>query len=106
MIGPKVIGMPSDESSGILDWVLPPIIGDKRATSETRHRPEWWPKHFDKRWFGERVAVMDIPPYKPPYRRHIRVKAWVCAGPNYVLHCTIIAELDLDERSLEVNINR
>lgn len=92
--------------TGLVERVLSPIIGDKRANSETRHRPKWWPRDFDKRGFDERVAVMDIPPYKPPYRRHIRVKAWVCAGSNYILSAHVIAELDLDERSLEVDFYR
>lgn len=93
-------------SESVIERFLAPIIGDKRANSETRHRPKWWPRHFDKRWLGERVTIMDIPPYKPPHRRHIRVKGWICAGPNYILHLTVLAELDLDERSLEVDVNR
>lgn len=88
----------------VTERLLEPFIGDKRANSKTRHRPKWWPRNFDKRWLGERVAIMDIPPYKPPYRRHIRVKGWICAGPDYIFHRCIIAELDLDERTLEVDI--
>jgi hypothetical protein len=86
--------------------VIDAVLGDKRANSETRHRPRWWPTHFDRRWLGERVAVMDIPPYKPPFRRYIRIKAWVCTGPQYILSAHVIAELDLDERRLEVDIYR
>jgi len=82
------------------------LLGDKRGTSETRHRPRWWPRDFDCRWLGERLAVMDQPPYKPPYRRHIRIKAWVCAGPEYILSAHLIAELDLDERTLDVEVYR
>lgn len=82
---------------------LAPIIGDKRASSETRHRPKWWPKHFDKRWLDERVAVMDLPPYKPPYRRYIKLKAWVSTDR---FHRVAIAEVDLDERSFEVDVYR
>lgn len=82
------------------------LLGDKRHNSTTRHRPKWCPKHFDKRWLGERIAVMDIPPYKPPYRRHTRLKAWVCAGPNYILHLTVIAEIDLDERTIDIDVSR
>jgi hypothetical protein len=82
------------------------LLGDKRANSETRHRPRWWPRDFDRRWLGDRLAVMDIPPYKPPYRRHIRIKAWVCAGPGYIIHLVVIAELDLDRGTLDVEVYR
>jgi|GEM_PF-3320285 len=44
---------------------------------------------------------MDIAPYKPPYRRHIKAKAWVCTSV-FTRHA--ILEADLDERTLEVNI--
>jgi len=86
--------------------VVGAILGDKRANSETRHRPRWWPRDFDCRWLNERLAVMDIPPHKPPYRRHIRIKAWVCAGPRHILLAHLIVELDLDERTLDMEVYR
>lgn len=82
------------------------VLGEKVGGSGTRHRPTWLPKRFDKRWLGERIAVMTLPPYKPPYRRHICIKAWVCAGPDYILHANLIAEIDIDERSLGVEVYR
>jgi len=80
------------------------ILGKRVANSETRHRPRWLPKYFDKRWWGERFAVMDIPPYKPPYRRYAKYKAWVCMGPNYCLSKNVIVEIDLDEREFNVDL--
>lgn len=90
----------------MVERLLGAIIGDKRHNSETRHRPRWWPRDFDKRWWGERLAIMDIPPYKPPYRRHARFKAWVCAGPNYIVHLSMILEIDLDERTIDLEVYR
>ena len=92
--------------TNILERLAEPILGRKLDGEGTRHRPKWWPKHFDKRWLGERVAVMDLPPYKPPHRRYMRVKAWVCMGPDYIVHRTVIAELDLDERTFDVEVSR
>lgn len=80
------------------------IFGEKVANSETRHKPPWLPGRFDKRWFGERLAVMSIPPYKPPYRRHGKYKAWVCMGPRYILSVNAIIEVDIDNRGLDIDI--
>lgn len=84
----------------ITDWFL----GKKVANSETRHRPSWFPsRDLDIRPFDERLAVLSIPPYKPPYRRHHRLKAWICTNP-ISLHA--IVELDLDEGTLDVDLYR
>lgn len=84
----------------ITDWIL----GERVANSETRHRPGWFPsKRFDFRILGERLAVMSLPPYKPPYRRHQRVKGWIIT-PWVSLHA--IVELDLDERTLDLDVYR
>ena len=82
------------------------LLGEKITNTNSRNRPMWLHKHFDKRWWGERFAVMDLPPYKPAYRRYSKYKAWVCLGPNNVIHATAIVEVDLDERELNVEINR
>jgi len=82
------------------------LLGEKVGNSDTRHRPSWLPRRFDKRWLDERLAVMTLPPYKPPYQRHIRIKAWVCAGPNYILHANVIAEVDIDDRQVSVEVYR
>lgn len=80
------------------------LLGDKRNT-ETRHRPTWWPgSDFDHRWLNERFAIFTIAPYSPPFRRHIRFKAWVCMGPNNCIHRSAIVDVDLDERELEVDV--
>lgn len=87
-------------ASGITDWIL----GSKWANSETRHRPAWFPSSdLDVRLFDERLALLCIPPYKPPYRRHRRLKAWICTS-RISLHA--IVELDLDERTLDVELYR
>ena len=86
--------------SRITDWIL----GERVANSETRHRPGWFPSSdLDVRLFGERLAVLSIPPYKPPYRRHHRLKAWISTSR---FHRAAIVELDLDERDLDVEIYR
>jgi len=89
----------------ITDWIL----GEKVANSETRHRPGWFPrKRFDHRILGERLAVLSIPPHKPPYRRHQRLKLWACTpGILGKPRCAnAIVELDLDEREVNVDLYR
>jgi len=89
----------------ITDWFL----GAKVANSETRHRPTWFPgSDLDVRVFGDRLALLCIPPYKPPYRRHRRLKAWACTpGILGGIRCVrVIMELDLDKRSLNVDLYR
>jgi hypothetical protein len=82
----------------ITDWIL----GERVANSETRHRPGWFPSHdFDIRPFGERLALFTLPPYKPPYRRHCRVKFWISTSR---FHRAGFVELDLDERTLDVDV--
>lgn len=84
----------------ITDWIL----GEKVANSETRHRPGWFPSSdTDIRLFGERLAFLVIPPYKPPYRRHRRVKGWICTD---WLHLVVMLELDLDNRTLDLDVYR
>lgn len=91
----------------ILSTLKDAVFGSRDNSAEIRHRPSWFPSHsFDKRWIGERFAVMTIAPYKPPYRRHVKLKAWVCAGPGYIFRVNAIIELDLDERSLDVDLYR
>lgn len=93
--------------SEMMERVLSPILGEKVANSETRHRPRWMPRNFNKRWFNGRVAIMDIPPYKPPYRRHIRMKGWIDAGPDGIARVclTVIGELDLDKRTVKLKVH-
>lgn len=88
----------------ITDWIL----GERVANSETRHRPGWFPsRDLDFRLFDERLAVLSIPPYKPPYRRHHRLKAWICTPPGMKARCiSVMVELDLDERTLDVDVYR
>lgn len=84
----------------LTDWAL----GEKIGASETRHAPAWFPStDFDWRALNERVALMRLPPYKPPYCRHCCMKAWVDMGP---LHRVSIVEWDLDERTVDVDIYR
>lgn len=90
----------------MLSEIADKLFGKRVGDSTERHRPKWPPNHFDHRWLGERLAVMDLPPYKPPYRRHGRYKAWVCMGPNYAIRLNAIVEIDLDERTLDVDIYR
>ena len=75
------------------------ILGKRIENTGNRYRPMWLHKHFDKRWLGERFAVMDLPPYKPAYRRYAKYKAWVNVGP---ISEHLIVEVDLDERELNV----
>ena len=84
----------------ITDWIL----GERVANSETRHRPGWFPSSdLDLRILDERLALLCIPPYKPPYRRHRRLKAWICTDH---FHRVLMVELDLDNRTLDVDLHR
>jgi len=79
--------------------VIDYVFGEKVANSKTRHRPSWLPKHFDKRWFNGKLAVMDLPPYKPPYRRYINLKAWIDTD---VYHRVVMIEVDFDKRDVSI----
>lgn len=79
------------------------IIGVEKHGSETRHRPGWMPRDVDVRLLGDRLAFLTIPPYKPPYRRHVRFKCWAML-PG--LSASAIVEIDLDERELDIDIRR
>lgn len=82
--------------------ILGTLLGPKVANSETRHKPPWWPSSdLDVRLFDERLAVLTIPPHKPPYRRHVCLKMWLDTEP---LHRVAILELDWDERTIDLNI--
>lgn len=86
--------------SRITDWIL----GRKVANSETRHQPPWFPStDFGFRILGERLALFRLPPYKPPYRRHFRLKFWISTSR---FHRAGFVEVDLDERTLDVDLYR
>lgn len=88
----------NESTNRAVDWLL----GEKIANSETRHRPAWFPpSDTDIRLLGERLAFLVIPPYKPPYMRHRRVKMWVDVG---LLHRVAIVDVDLDERSIDLEV--
>jgi hypothetical protein len=93
----------------MLKWITGWFLGKKVANSETRHRPAWFPSSdLDIRPFGGELALMCIPPYKPPYRRHRRLKLWACTpGILGNRRCvSAVVELDLDERTLDVDLYR
>jgi hypothetical protein len=80
------------------------ILGEKVANSETRHQPMWFPSpEFGFRILGDRLALFRLAPYKPPYRRHFRLKFWISTS---VYHRAGFIELDLDERTLDVDLYR
>ena len=86
--------------SRITDWIL----GERVANSETRHQPAWFPStDFGFRILGERLALFRLPPYKPPYRRHFRLKFWISTSR---FHRAGFVELDLDERTLDLDLYR
>ena len=84
----------------ITDWIL----GERVANSETRHQPGWFPStDFGFRILGDRLALFRLPPYKPPYRRHFRLKFWISTSR---IHRAGFLELDLDERTLDLDVYR